>query len=656
MNESNARPRQLRFSVFEVDLRTGELRKQGLKVKLHGQPFQILAMLLERPGELVTREEIREKLWPGDTFIDFEHSVNSSIKRLREALGDDPAAPRFIETLPRHGYRFIAPVEPLTPSPSPRGRGEPEIVSVSQPSPVGRGWPAGPGEGARSQKRWIVPAMVGGSVTLLAILVGLNVGGLRDRLLRGVGAVREPPLQIQSIAVLPLENLSSDPEQEYFADGMTDELITGLAKIGSLRVISRNSVMKYKGQRKPTPQIAKELNVDVVVEGTVLRSGNRVRISAQLIQANPEKHLWAESYERDLRDILSLQAEVTQAIAREIRVTLTPTEQARVSKTRPVDPEAYQLYLQGNFQILQESERAYRRAIEDFRQAITHDPSYAPAYAGLSIAYQEVGGWQSSLPFSTFHTQAREAALKALELDENLADGHIALGTLEFYEWNWAGADRELRRGMDLNPTGTYARILYAGYLAAMGRLEESIAVGRRTVEIDPLSPSAYNELGWALILAGRDSEALQQYKKGLELDPRFAHSYVLLAEYYARRGMSDEVVRNIRNAETFMDETRPPTWLGFLAFYYARVGRREDALRILSELERRAKTGYVPAIALAHVHLGLGEKEKALSFLERAYEDHNVSLVWLKVHWRYDPLRSDPRYQDLLRRMNFPP
>jgi len=303
MKDSNARPRLLRFSVFEVDLRSGELRKQGLKVKLHGQPFQVLAMLLECPGELVTREEIREKLWPGDTFIDFEHSVNSSIKRLREALGDDPAAPRFIETLPRHGYRFIAPVEPLTPSPSPRGRGEPEIVSVSQPSPVGRGWPAGPGEGARSQKRWIVPAMVGGSVTLLAILVGLNVGGLRDRLLRGVGAVREPPLQIQSIAVLPLENLSSDPEQEYFADGMTDELITGLAKIGSLRVISRNSVMKYKGQRKPTPQIAKELNVDVVVEGTVLRSGNRVRISAQLIQANPEKHLWAESYERDLRDI-----------------------------------------------------------------------------------------------------------------------------------------------------------------------------------------------------------------------------------------------------------------------------------------------------------------------------------------------------------------
>jgi TolB-like protein/DNA-binding winged helix-turn-helix (wHTH) protein/Tfp pilus assembly protein PilF len=629
----------VRFREFEVDLRACELCRNGRKIKLQEQPFQILAMLLERPGEVVTREEIQHRLWPADTFVDFEHSISTAMTKLREALGDSAEQPRFIETLPRHGYRFIAPVEkgamrelPL-PITGPRAIHEPPL-----------------------RRHWVVAAAGGLVAAVLAVLLSLNVGTLRDRLLRGVGAVREPPLQIQSIAVLPLENLSSDPEQEYFADGMTDELITGLAKIGSLRVISRNSVMKYKGQRKPTPQIAKELNVDVVVEGTVLRSGNRVRISAQLIQANPEKHLWAESYERDMGDILSMQAAVTQAIAREIRVTLTPAEQARVNKTRPVDPEAYQLYLQGNFQILQESERAYRRAIEDFRQAITHDPSYAPAYAGLSIAYQEVGGWQSSLPFSTFHTQAREAALKALELDDNLADGHIALGTLEFYEWNWAGADRDLRRGMDLNPTGTYARILYAGYLAAMGRLEESIAVGRRTVEIDPLSPSAYNELGWALILAGRDSEALKQYKKGLELDPRFAHSYVLLAEYYAWRGMSDEVVTNIRNAETFMDETRPPTWLGFLAFYYARVGRREDALRILSELERRAKTGYVPAIALAHVHLGLGETEKALSLLEKAYEDHNVSLVWLKVHRRYDPLRSDPRFQNLLRPMNFPP
>jgi tetratricopeptide (TPR) repeat protein len=261
-----------------------------------------------------------------------------------------------------------------------------------------------------------------------------------------------------------------------------------------------------------------------------------------------------------------------------------------------------------------------------------------------------------SLPFSAFHTQARQAVLKALELDDKLAEAHIALGRIEFYEWDWAGADRELRRGMELNPTGTFARILCANYLTVMGRFEESVAVGKQTIELDPLCSDVYNELGWALMYAGRDAEALAQFEKGLELDPRFAQSHRLLAGFYVRKGMTDEAVRHMRKMESFMDETRPPAWLGSLALYYARVGRREGALRILSELERRAKTGYVPATALARVHLSLGEKEKALSFLEKAYEDRHISLVWLKVDWGYDPLRSDPRFKDLLRRMNFPP
>jgi TolB-like protein/DNA-binding winged helix-turn-helix (wHTH) protein/Tfp pilus assembly protein PilF len=639
------RPKRLiRFAPFEFDLQTGELRKHGLKIKLSGQPIEVLALLLEHPGEMVTREEMQKILWPNDTVVEFEHSINAAVKRLREALGDSADNPRYVETLARRGYRFIAPVEGA-------------VAPVSPPAgSVGAGLapPAGAQQAALLRRWW--PALAAVAFVAIAAVVALNIAGLRDRLLTFAGARHGVPLpKIESLAVLPLENLSHDPDQEYFADGMTDELITNLAKISALRVISRNSVMQYKGQRKPTPQIAKELNVDAVVEGTVLRSGDRVRISAQLIQANPEKHLWAESYERDLRDILSMQAEVTQAIAREIRVTLTPAEQARVSKAQPVDPEAYELYLKGNFHLLRISEGGFQRAVEDYRQATERDPSFAPAFAGLSIAYREVGGWHSSLPSSEFRPKAKEAALKALELDDSLPDAHIALGRIEFYEWNWAGARRELRRGMELNPTGTFARICYANYLTAIGRFEESIAVGKQTVELDPLSPSAYNELGWALIHAGRDFEGLKQYKKGLELDPRFAQSYWVLADYYVHKGMTDEAVRSIRQTETFMDETRPPTWLGLLALLYARAGRRDDALRILSELERRAKTGYVPATALAHAHLGLGEKEKALSFLERAYEDRDISLVWLKVNWRYDPLRSDPRFQDLLRRMNFP-
>ena len=649
MDPSSSPPRVARFDVFEVDLRSGDLRKPGFKMRLQDKPLQILAVLLEHAGEVVTREELRERLWTDGIIVDFEHSINTAVKRLREALGDVAEHPRYIETLPRHGYRFIAPVEPLTPSLPPQGGGG----------------PAGSDRGASRggvvykpplRRHWVVATAGGLVVAVLALLLSLNVGGLRERLLTSVGVRRAAPSsKIESIAVLPLENLSRDPEQEYFADGMTDELITDLAKIGSLRVISRNSVMQYKRQHKPTPQIAQELNVDAVVEGTVLRSGNRVRISAQLIQARPEKHLWAESYERDLRDILSLQAEVTQSIAHEIRISVTPAERARVSKTRPVVPEAYQLYLQGNFQNLQESDRAYRRAIADFQQAIQRDPSYAPAYAGLSMAYQEAGGWDTSIPFSTFHTQAREAALKALELDDNLAEAHIALGRIEFYEWNWAGADRELRRGMELNPTGTFARIVYANYLTLMGRFEESIAVGKQTIELDPLSPEAYNELGWALMFAGRDAEALGHYEKGLELGPRFAQSHWALADYYVRKGMSDEAVEHLRKTESCLDETRPPSWLGILAHLYARAGRREDVLRILRELERRAKTGYVSPTSLARVHLGLGEKEKALSSLERAYEDRDISLVLLKVDWGYDPLRSDSRFQDLLRRMNFP-
>jgi len=419
--------------------------------------------------------------------------------------------------------------------------------------------------------------ILGGGALLVVVCVTLftlNVGGWRDRFLGNAAAPR-----IRSLAVLPLENLSGDPDQEYFADGMTDEMITGLAKIGSLRVISRNSVMHYKGQRNPTPQIAKELNVDAVVEGTVQRSGNRVRISAQLIQANPEKHLWAESYERDLGDILSVQAEVTQAISREIRVTLAPAEQARVSKVRPVDPQSYQLYLQGNFQLLQDSERTYLRAIEDFEQAVKRDPSYAPAYAGLSMACQEAGGWQTSLPFSAFNTQAREAAQKALALDDGLAEAHIALGRIEFYEWNWAGADRELRRGFELNSTGTFARMLYENYLTYMGRFEESIVVGKQTIELDPLSPAAYAELGYALIYAGHDLEGLKQYEKGLELNPRFFLLYRPLPNTTCRKGwpMKRSDTSERRRA-SWMRQGPLLSWDSSLSFMRERVGGRKPS------------------------------------------------------------------------------
>ena len=421
MKDSNARPRHLRFSVFEVDLRTEELRKQGLKVKLHGQPFQVLAMLLERPGELVTREEIREKLWPGNTFIDFEHSVNNSIRRLREALGDDPAAPRFIETLPRHGYRFIAPVEGGAIQELPLPTTGPRAV---RESPLGRHWDIA-----------VASGLVAG---LVAVLFAFNVAGLRDRVVTSVGARRAVPLpKIESIAVLPLENLSGDPSQEYFADGMTDELITELGKVSALRVISRNSVMLYKGKRKPTPEIARELNVDAVVEGAVMRSGERVRITAQLIQARTDRHLWAESYERDLRDILALQSEVARAIAEEIRIKSTPQERARMASRGSVDPEAYDACMKGQRAM---DPRTYDIAIKYFQQAIEKEPNFAMAYAGLAGAYSELGNDELISPQESY-PKAKAAAMKALEIDDTLVAPHLTLGWAKLrFDWDWTGA------------------------------------------------------------------------------------------------------------------------------------------------------------------------------------------------------------------------
>ncbi len=318
------------FGAFKADLRAGELLKNGRRIRLQEQPFQILAMLLERPGEVVTREELHRKLWPADTFVDFDHGLNNAINRLREALGDSPEAPRYIETLSRRGYRFIAPVEHGAAAPAVSA---PEIAAPPVAVPATKRRPFG--------WTFFVP---GALVILAAAFVLTNVGGWRQRLWR-----TSAPARIRSIAVLPLENLTGDPSQEYFAEGMTDALITNLAQIKALRVISRTSVMHYKGTRKPLPEIAKQLNVDAVVEGTVTRSGERVRIDAQLIEARTDRHLWAQSYERDLRDILALQSEVSRAIVKEIRIKLTAEEQAYLSAARPVNPEAYEAYLRGKY-------------------------------------------------------------------------------------------------------------------------------------------------------------------------------------------------------------------------------------------------------------------------------------------------------------------
>jgi TolB-like protein/DNA-binding winged helix-turn-helix (wHTH) protein len=444
MEQANGPPTLVRFGIFEADLRTGELRKSGRKINVQEQPFQVLAMLLERPGVMVTREELRKKLWAADTFVDFDTGLNKAIMKIREALDDSADTPRFVETLPRRGYRFIVPVERAGAGTAMAG------VAPPEESRVGRAL-----HQTRRREQWAV-ALAGAA--LVAALLSLIA---RDWRLRGQARPR-----IDSIAVLPLENLSGDKEQEYFADGMTDQLITELAKISSLRVISRTSIMQYKAAHKPLPEIARELGVDAVVEGTVVRSGQKVRITAQLIQARDDRHLWSEKYERDPSDILTLQGEVAQAIASQIRIKLTAQERTSLVRARPVNPQAYEAYLKGNFFRNKVTEEGLDKSIESFTQAIELDPAYAQGYAGLSQSYVYLGIF-GLRPSGEVYPKARAAAKKALELDETVAEAHNTLADVKKgYEWDWAAAEAEYKRALELNPSYSLAHGWYADYLS----------------------------------------------------------------------------------------------------------------------------------------------------------------------------------------------
>jgi TolB-like protein/tRNA A-37 threonylcarbamoyl transferase component Bud32 len=508
------------------------------------------------------------------------------------------------------------------------------------------------GEPALAARRyrvgWRAAAIAAAGLALLAaLLVGLNVGGWRDRVLGRAGAPR-----IESLAVLPLENLMGDPAQEYFVDGMTEALIADLGQIEALRVISRTSVMQYKGVKKPLPQIARELNVDAVIEGSVLRSGDRVRITAQLIQATTDRHLWAQSYERDLRDILALQSDVAGAIANEIKIKLTPQEQARLARGRSVDPEAYRLYLQGRYYFSRRTLPAFDKSIQLFQQVLEKDPGSALAYAGLAESYGILPWYGGGLPKEAF-PKAKAAAVKALELDDFLAEAHAALGfVLLYWDWDWSAAEGELKRAIELKPGYVVGHHWYAEYLSAMGRHEEAIAQVRRAQDLDPLSPLMLAIGGEVCFYARRYDEAIEQCQKALELDSNYALAHANLAWGYLGKGLHGEAIAEFEKAARLYGSDRT---LG-LPLAYAAAGRRGEALKMLDLAREQSKRGEISPWWLAQMYLGLGEKQKALEWLEKAYEEHDPRMAFLKVEPLLDALRSDPRFQNLLRRMNFPP
>ncbi|MEE8608449.1 MAG: tetratricopeptide repeat protein, partial [Nitrospiraceae bacterium] len=485
-------------------------------------------------------------------------------------------------------------------------------------------------------------------VALLAALVGLNVGGLRERLLGGPAVG-----QITSIAVLPLQNLMGDPEQDYFVAGMHEELIATLAKIGALTVISRTSVMQYKEARKSLPEIARELGVGAIIEGSVRRAGNQVRITVQLIEAATDKNLFAESYQRELRDVLALQSDVAQAIAREVKVTLTPEEETRLARARPVDPEAYELYLKGRFFLDKATAPAAEKSIEFFQQAIERDAEFALAYAGLVGAYAFYGQ-MASLPQADFVPKMKKAALKALEIDDMMGEAHASLGLIRMdHEWDWEGAEREYKRAIELSPNNAKGYLRYSQLLNLLGRHEEALAKVKRARELDPLNPFiALNVIFRYHYLRNHD-QALEESRKLLEMFPDYWVNHWARGMVFSAKGMHEEAVVEAQKAVDLSKgslETLPP-----LGHAYARAGRKAEAEKVLARFEAESRQRHIPAYYFVIVYSGLGEKDRAFEWLEKSFQQHELWVPWITVDPMADPLRDDPRFEDLLQRLNLP-
>src|SRR5246127_5636415 len=568
----------LRFGTYEVSLQPGEVRKAGLRIRVQQQPMKLLQILLEHPREVVTREELRSRVWPNESFGDFDQALNIAIGKLRSALGDSAENPRFIETIPKRGYRFIADVSVLDADRRLR-RPDSAAEDVRAPEPEATVMASSPRRRIWPPSRVIVPLIVVLSLSILTVWL------FRSH--------RPAPIGIRSLAVLPLENLSGDASQNYFADGMTDELITDLAQISALRVISRTSVMVYKGERKPLPQIARELNVDTVVEGTVLRSGDQVRITAQLIEASTDKHLWSQNYEGELRDTLALQSRVASAIADQIRINLTPREQAALRNVKVVNPQSYESYLKGRYFWNKRTADGLKVALAYFKQATEEDPNYAKAYSGLADTYALLGDWQYAVmtPKEAFPA-AKAAAIHALELDNSLGEAHNSLAfVLDGFDWDLDAGGREFQRAIELNPGYATAHHWYAWHLALLGRFDEAIVEMRKAENLDPLSLIINADVAELLVIAHHYDESIAQSRKTIELDPNFALAHNQLGQAYLQKHMYAEAVAELKKAVQLSGDS--PTCIANLARAYVASGKRSEAVKLLDDLKKRSSTDY---------------------------------------------------------------
>jgi TolB-like protein/DNA-binding winged helix-turn-helix (wHTH) protein/Flp pilus assembly protein TadD len=638
VQQANDPSRRLRFGTFEADLRTGELTKQGKRRRLQEQPFRLLAMLLEKPGDLVTREELRARLWP-QTTVDFDHGLNKAISKIRDSLGDSAENPRFVETVARRGYRFLAEVAVVPNGPPETADGD---LAVLRGLP-GLVRPVDPGTSPGRPSRTLAREFFGFG---LAVVLVIPLAWIFYPQRHAIATIR-------SLAVLPLENLSGDAAQDYFADGMTEELITDLGQISALRVISRTSVMTYKTSHKPLAEIARELDVDAVVEGSVLRSGDRVRITAQLIQVPADRHVWAQSYEGDVRDALALQSRVARDVAEQIRATLDRKEQTALNASKTVNPEALEAYLKGRYFLNKRTGDGLTRAIGYFRQAIEIDPAYAAAHSGLADSFALAGDWKYAvLPPQDAFPRARAAATKALALDDSLSEAHASLAlAYDLYGWDWQAADREFQRAIQLNPGYAPAHQWYSWHLIMQGRITEAIIEIRRAESLDPLSLIISADLADALCVAHRYDEAVQQSEKTLELDPNFAVAYYELGQADVQRHMPSEAIAAFQHAIKLAGHSG--AFDSNLAYTYAVSGRKEDALAIVRNLVAQQDQNPSVGADIALIYVGLGDLDQAMLWLNKAYDARfKASIV---LHPAFDPLRSDARFKDLLDRIGLP-
>jgi TolB-like protein/DNA-binding winged helix-turn-helix (wHTH) protein/Flp pilus assembly protein TadD len=596
----------VRFGVFEVDRSSGELRKQGIKLKLQEQPFQVLLALIERPGGVVTRDELQRRLWPDGVVVDYERGLNKAVNRLREVLGDDVDNPQFVETVPQRGYRFLMPLT---------------LPEQTATPPV--------------PNRRNILAMAGGALAAPFAWLGY----------RTVGWKRRP---IESLAVLPLENLSGNAEQEYFSDGMTDELIGEIARLGSLRVISRTSVMQYKrGPRKSLPDIARELKVDAILEGTVVQSDGKVRISAQLIRAEDDRHIWSAKYERDLKDVMALQSDVARAVASEIHIQVTAEQQSNPARTRPVNPDAYDAFLKGNF-LLYRGIPAVPKSMEFFRQAIDRDPAHAESHAGLAqvLCYAGIFGLR---PSAEMFAAARVSALKALELDARNASAHNVLADVKKgLDWDLAGAIPEYRRALELNPSHLLTHLWYAECLARMGRYQESLLQSDRALALDPVSPLSINNRAMLLFRARRYADAIRTSQQALDLDPNLPNAIWWQGVSYAGLAEYSKAIAALSKAVAISPGSLFRALLGHVQ---GLAGERTEASRALEMLAAMAGERYVSPVDFAIVYAGLGDATAAFEWMEKAYQARACQVH--EIGWFYfDRFRSDPGHSDLMKRV----